>query len=66
VFARTGTQTGNEYYAPAIVIATPKRVEICDKLYTVLMYNSRKVSKPRRQYKFGNGITIVLFLMRQI
>nr|XP_009942202.1 PREDICTED: von Willebrand factor A domain-containing protein 3B [Opisthocomus hoazin] len=42
VFARTGTQTGNEYYAPAIVIATPKRVEICDKLYTVLMYNSRK------------------------
>ncbi|XP_074464528.1 von Willebrand factor A domain-containing protein 3B isoform X2 [Larus michahellis] len=42
VFARTGTQTGNEYYAPAIVIATPKRVEMGDKLYTVLMFNNRK------------------------
>ncbi|XP_063205179.1 von Willebrand factor A domain-containing protein 3B isoform X1 [Chroicocephalus ridibundus] len=42
VFARTGTQTGNEYYAPAIVIATPTRVEMGDKLYTVLMFNNRK------------------------
>ncbi|XP_009470911.1 PREDICTED: von Willebrand factor A domain-containing protein 3B [Nipponia nippon] len=42
VFARTGTQTGNEYYAPAIVIATPKRVETGDKLYTVLIFNNRK------------------------
>ncbi|XP_074949471.1 von Willebrand factor A domain-containing protein 3B isoform X1 [Phalacrocorax aristotelis] len=42
VFARTGTQAGNEYYAPAIVIATPKRVEMGDKLYTVLMFNNRK------------------------
>ncbi|XP_074991291.1 von Willebrand factor A domain-containing protein 3B [Calonectris borealis] len=42
VFARTGTQTGDEYYAPAIVIATPKRVEMGDKLYTVLMFNNRK------------------------
>ncbi|KAM6093546.1 LOW QUALITY PROTEIN: von Willebrand factor A domain-containing protein 3B [Chlamydotis macqueenii] len=42
VFARTGTQTANEYYVPAIVIATPKRVEMGDKLYTVLMFNSRK------------------------
>ncbi|XP_064931532.1 von Willebrand factor A domain-containing protein 3B isoform X1 [Columba livia] len=42
VFARTGTLTGNEYYAPAIVIATPKRVEMGDKLYTVLLFNNRK------------------------
>ncbi|KAM9388299.1 von Willebrand factor A domain-containing protein 3B [Phaethornis superciliosus] len=42
VFAKTGTQRGNEYYAPAIVIATPKRVEIGGKLYTVLMFNNRK------------------------
>ncbi|XP_068251272.1 von Willebrand factor A domain-containing protein 3B [Nyctibius grandis] len=45
VFARTGTQTENEYYAPAIVIATPKRVETVetgDNLYTVLMFNNRK------------------------
>ncbi|KAM6284869.1 von Willebrand factor A domain-containing protein 3B isoform 3-T3 [Spheniscus humboldti] len=42
VFARTGTQAGNEYYAPAIVIATPKRVEAGDKLYTVLLFNNRK------------------------
>ncbi|KAF1479715.1 von Willebrand factor A domain-containing protein 3B, partial [Eudyptula minor novaehollandiae] len=42
VFARTGTQAGNEYYAPAIVIATPKRVEADDKLYTVLLFNNRK------------------------
>ncbi|XP_009280112.1 PREDICTED: von Willebrand factor A domain-containing protein 3B [Aptenodytes forsteri] len=42
VFARTGTQTGNEYYVPAIVIATPKRVEAGDKLYTVLLFNNRK------------------------
>ncbi|XP_042644192.1 von Willebrand factor A domain-containing protein 3B [Tyto alba] len=42
VFARTGTQAGNEYYVPAIVIATPKRVEVGDKLYTVLMFNCRR------------------------
>ncbi|XP_006137480.3 von Willebrand factor A domain-containing protein 3B isoform X1 [Pelodiscus sinensis] len=42
VFARTGGQTGNDYYLPAIVIATPKRVEADDKLYTVLKYNNRK------------------------
>ncbi|XP_027530665.1 von Willebrand factor A domain-containing protein 3B isoform X3 [Neopelma chrysocephalum] len=42
VFARTGTQTGNEYYVPAIVIATPERVETDNKLYTVLMFNNRK------------------------
>ncbi|NXW22894.1 VWA3B protein, partial [Circaetus pectoralis] len=42
VFARTGTQIGNEYYVPAIVIATPKREETGDKLYTVLMFNNRK------------------------
>ncbi|NXP32387.1 VWA3B protein, partial [Leiothrix lutea] len=42
VFARTGTQVENEYYVPAIVIATPERVETGDKLYTVLMFNSRE------------------------
>ncbi|KAM4682825.1 LOW QUALITY PROTEIN: von Willebrand factor A domain-containing protein 3B [Amazona ochrocephala] len=42
VFARTGTQTGNEYYVPAIVIATPKSMEMGDKLHTVLMFNNRK------------------------
>ncbi|KFP28792.1 von Willebrand factor A domain-containing protein 3B, partial [Colius striatus] len=42
VFARTRTQTENEYYVPAIVIAAPKRVETSDKLYTVLMFNNRK------------------------
>ncbi|XP_017673986.1 PREDICTED: von Willebrand factor A domain-containing protein 3B isoform X8 [Lepidothrix coronata] len=42
VFARTGTQAGNEYYVPAIVIATPERVETGNKLYTVLMFNNRK------------------------
>ncbi|NXB72796.1 VWA3B protein, partial [Donacobius atricapilla] len=42
VFARTGTQAENEYYVPAIVIATPERVETGDKLYTVLMFNNRE------------------------
>ncbi|RMC06678.1 hypothetical protein DUI87_16117 [Hirundo rustica rustica] len=42
VFARTGTQAENEYYVPAIVIATPERVETGDKLYTVLMFNKRE------------------------
>ncbi|NXM45392.1 VWA3B protein, partial [Gymnorhina tibicen] len=42
VFARTGTQAGNEYYVPAIVIATPERVETGSKLYTVLMFNNRE------------------------
>ncbi|KAM9567474.1 von Willebrand factor A domain-containing protein 3B [Guaruba guarouba] len=42
LFARTGAQTGNEYYVPAIVIATPKSMEMGDKLYTVLMFNNRK------------------------
>ncbi|XP_054243859.1 von Willebrand factor A domain-containing protein 3B [Indicator indicator] len=42
VFARTGTVTANEYYVPAIVIATPNREEKDDKLYTVLMFNNRK------------------------
>ncbi|XP_075348041.1 von Willebrand factor A domain-containing protein 3B [Mycteria americana] len=48
VFARTGIQMGNEYYAPAIVIATPKREETGDKLYTVLMFNNRKEHCARR------------------
>ncbi|XP_065531824.1 von Willebrand factor A domain-containing protein 3B [Lathamus discolor] len=48
VFARTGTQTGNEYYVPAIVIATPKSMEMGDKLYTVLMFNNRKEHCVRR------------------
>ncbi|KAM4904384.1 LOW QUALITY PROTEIN: von Willebrand factor A domain-containing protein 3B [Sylvia borin] len=42
VFARTGMQAENEYYVPAIVIATPERVETGDKLYTVLMFNNRE------------------------
>ncbi|NXO11539.1 VWA3B protein, partial [Oriolus oriolus] len=42
VFARTGTQAGNEYYVPAIVIGTPERVETGGKLYTVLMFNNRE------------------------
>ncbi|XP_047904121.2 von Willebrand factor A domain-containing protein 3B isoform X2 [Anser cygnoides] len=42
VFARTGTQTGNYYYVPAIVIATPESVNVGAKLYTVLMFNNRK------------------------
>ncbi|XP_067145805.1 von Willebrand factor A domain-containing protein 3B [Apteryx mantelli] len=42
VFARTWTQTGNDYYVPAIVISTPKRVETDNKLYTVLMFNNKK------------------------
>ncbi|NXO04668.1 VWA3B protein, partial [Rhinopomastus cyanomelas] len=40
VFARTGEQTGNEYYVPAIVIATPKSVDMHGKLHTVLMFNN--------------------------
>ncbi|NWI99612.1 VWA3B protein, partial [Crypturellus undulatus] len=42
VFARTWTHTGNDYYVPAVVISTPKRVETDNKLYTVLMFNNRK------------------------
>uniref|UniRef100_A0A8C0VJI8 DUF4537 domain-containing protein n=1 Tax=Cyanistes caeruleus TaxID=156563 RepID=A0A8C0VJI8_CYACU len=42
VFARTGTQAENEYYVPAIVIATPDRMKPGDKLYTILMFNNRK------------------------
>ncbi|XP_063999602.1 von Willebrand factor A domain-containing protein 3B [Pogoniulus pusillus] len=42
VFTRTRTVTGNQYYVPAIVIATPNREEKDDKLYTVLMFNNRK------------------------
>ncbi|XP_032908368.1 von Willebrand factor A domain-containing protein 3B [Catharus ustulatus] len=42
VLARTGRKAENEYYAPAIVIATPERVEAGDKLYTVLMFNSKE------------------------
>uniref|UniRef100_A0A7M4EYN7 DUF4537 domain-containing protein n=1 Tax=Crocodylus porosus TaxID=8502 RepID=A0A7M4EYN7_CROPO len=44
VFSRTGIQMGDYYYAPAVVIATPNRVQPDDKLYTVLMYNNKKVS----------------------
>ncbi|XP_032297482.1 von Willebrand factor A domain-containing protein 3B isoform X2 [Coturnix japonica] len=43
VFARTRTQTGNNYcYVPAIVIATPEMGRMGDKLYTVLMFSNRK------------------------
>ncbi|KAM7066700.1 LOW QUALITY PROTEIN: von Willebrand factor A domain-containing protein 3B [Acridotheres tristis] len=42
VLARTGRKAENEYYVPAIVIATPERVETGHKLYTVLMFNNRE------------------------
>nr|XP_030133827.3 von Willebrand factor A domain-containing protein 3B [Taeniopygia guttata]XP_030133838.3 von Willebrand factor A domain-containing protein 3B [Taeniopygia guttata] len=42
VFARIGTRAENACYVPAIVIATPERVETGDKLYTVLLFNNRK------------------------
>ncbi|XP_059322443.1 von Willebrand factor A domain-containing protein 3B [Ammospiza nelsoni] len=42
VFARTGTRAENECYVPAIVIATPQRVETGDKFYTVLLFNNRE------------------------
>ncbi|KAI1241718.1 hypothetical protein IHE44_0005206 [Lamprotornis superbus] len=42
VLARTGRRAENEYYVPAIVIATPERVETGHKLYTVLMFNNRE------------------------
>uniref|UniRef100_A0A8D0L597 DUF4537 domain-containing protein n=1 Tax=Sphenodon punctatus TaxID=8508 RepID=A0A8D0L597_SPHPU len=42
VFARIGTPSGNDYYVPAIVIATPNTAEAEDKLYTVLKYNNKK------------------------
>ncbi|XP_021268241.1 von Willebrand factor A domain-containing protein 3B isoform X7 [Numida meleagris] len=42
VFARTETRTGNNYYVPAIVIATPEMGRMSAKLYTVLMFSNRK------------------------
>ncbi|CAN8196432.1 unnamed protein product [Coccothraustes coccothraustes] len=42
VFARIGTRAENECYVPAIVIATPQRVETGDKFYTVLLFNNRE------------------------
>ncbi|NXP91403.1 VWA3B protein, partial [Passerina amoena] len=42
VFARTGTRAENECYVPAIVIATPQRVETGDKFYTVLLFNNKE------------------------
>ncbi|XP_064412974.1 von Willebrand factor A domain-containing protein 3B [Latimeria chalumnae] len=42
VFVRTRTETENDCYAPAVVIATPRRVEAAGKFYTVLKYNNRK------------------------
>lgn len=48
MLARTGSKAENEYYAPAIVIAPPERVEAGDKLYTLLMFNNKEVSNLRR------------------
>ncbi|OXB57504.1 hypothetical protein ASZ78_000236 [Callipepla squamata] len=46
VLARTGTQMGNSYcYVPAIVIATPEMGNTGAKLYTVLMFSNRKLTK---------------------
>ncbi|XP_029459172.1 von Willebrand factor A domain-containing protein 3B [Rhinatrema bivittatum] len=42
VLARTGTQTGNICYVPAVVVATPRRTEAACKFYTVVKYNNRK------------------------
>ncbi|KAL2310675.1 hypothetical protein Nmel_002341, partial [Mimus melanotis] len=42
VLARSGRKAENEYYVPAIVIATPERVKTDHKLYTVLMFNNRE------------------------
>nr|XP_056718144.1 von Willebrand factor A domain-containing protein 3B [Euleptes europaea] len=41
VFTRIRKQSGEEYYVPGIVIATPKAGDD-DKLFTVLKYNNRK------------------------
>ncbi|XP_054831013.1 von Willebrand factor A domain-containing protein 3B [Eublepharis macularius] len=42
VLTRIRKQSGEEYYVPGIVIATPNKAAAEDKLYTVLKYNNRK------------------------
>ncbi|XP_060119469.1 von Willebrand factor A domain-containing protein 3B-like [Heteronotia binoei] len=42
VLTRIRKQSGEEYYVPGIVIATPNRAEAEDKLFTVLKYNNKK------------------------
>uniref|UniRef100_A0ACB8FI79 Uncharacterized protein n=1 Tax=Sphaerodactylus townsendi TaxID=933632 RepID=A0ACB8FI79_9SAUR len=43
VFTRIRKMSGEEYYVPGIVIATPNKAAAEDKLYTVLKHNNRKL-----------------------
>nr|XP_015219502.1 PREDICTED: von Willebrand factor A domain-containing protein 3B isoform X2 [Lepisosteus oculatus] len=49
VFVGTGTEDAGDCFVPGVVIATPRRTEASDKLYTVLKYNKRKEHSPRRR-----------------
>ncbi|KAF7253201.1 von Willebrand factor A domain-containing protein 3B [Varanus komodoensis] len=42
VFVRIRKQLGDEHYVPGVIIATPNKADLEDKLYTVLKYNNRK------------------------
>ncbi|KAJ7319682.1 hypothetical protein JRQ81_019193 [Phrynocephalus forsythii] len=42
VFVRIRKQFGEEYYVPGIVIATPRKADLDDRLYTILKYNNKK------------------------
>uniref|UniRef100_A0ABM5FYS0 von Willebrand factor A domain-containing protein 3B isoform X2 n=1 Tax=Pogona vitticeps TaxID=103695 RepID=A0ABM5FYS0_9SAUR len=42
VFVRIRKQFGEEYYVPGIVVATPHKTDLDDKLYTILKYNNKK------------------------
>ncbi|XP_036401419.1 von Willebrand factor A domain-containing protein 3B-like [Megalops cyprinoides] len=43
VLVDSGTEGVGECFVPGVVIATPRRLEAADKLFTVLKYNNRKV-----------------------
>ncbi|KAJ8282512.1 hypothetical protein COCON_G00050310 [Conger conger] len=43
VLVGSGTEGTGDCFVPGVVIATPRRLEPSDKLYTVLKYDSRKV-----------------------
>lgn len=38
-----GTEDLGDHFLPGVVIATPRRLEAADKLFTVLKYNNKEV-----------------------
>lgn len=49
----TGTEDLDDHFLPGVVIATPRRLEAADKLFTVLKYNNKEVPLSHDKHLLG-------------